>query len=312
MKNNEIVNEIRKVIKGKDSQIVKVLLAILAKGHILIEDVPGVGKTTLALAFSKAMGLSSNRIQFTPDVLPSDIVGFSIYNSESKQFEYNKGAVFCNLLLADEINRTSPKTQSALLETMEEKKVTVDGKTRKIDDPFIVIATENPVGSAGTQLLPESELDRFIIKITMGYPDEENEIEMLKSKQNESIENVNTIYTDKDIIKMQKEVEEVYICDEIYKYVVKLVALTRNSEMIDLGLSPRATIAICNMAKANAYLNGRDFVIADDILFVFKDVSVHRIILNPRVISNSSVSNDDEVEKILDDIIKKVQIPSIN
>ena len=307
MYKNEIVDEIKKVIKGKDDVIKKVLLAVLSGGHILIEDVPGVGKTTMALAFSKAMSLDTNRIQFTPDVLPSDIVGFSIYNNKTGDFEYKEGTVFCNLLLADEINRTSPKTQSALLQIMEEGKVTVDGVTREIYEPFIVIATENPVGSAGTQMLPESQLDRFIIKITVGYPEIENEIEMLKSKEKcNPLNSVEAVCRKEDIIKMQSEADEVFISDEIYNYIGNIVQLTRNNSMIELGISPRGTIALCKMAKSNAYLNNRDFVIADDILYVFKDVASHRIVLN-----SMAYSNNITIDKVLDDILNQVQIPSL-
>lgn len=307
MYKNEIVDEIKKVIKGKDDVIKKVLLAVLSGGHILIEDVPGVGKTTMALAFSKAMSLDTNRIQFTPDVLPSDIVGFSIYNNKTGDFEYKEGTVFCNLLLADEINRTSPKTQSALLQIMEEGKVTVDGVTREIYEPFIVIATENPVGSAGTQMLPESQLDRFIIKITVGYPEIENEIEMLKSKEKcNPLNSVEAVCKKEDIIKMQSEADDVFISDEIYNYIGNIVQLTRNNSMIELGISPRGTIALCKMAKSNAYLNNRDFVIADDILYVFKDVASHRIVLN-----SMAYSNNITIDKVLDDILNQVQIPSL-
>ena len=304
-KANDIINEVKKIVIGKDKIIKKVLTTILAKGNILIEDIPGVGKTTLALAFSKAMSLDCKRLQFTPDVLPSDILGFSIYNKDLDRFEYKQGAIMCNLFLADEINRTSAKTQSALLEVMEEGKVTIDGITRKVSKPFIVIATQNPVGSIGTQMLPESQLDRFMIKLTMGYPDMESEIEILKGKQKKvPLDEINTVVTKEDILVMQDLVENIYILEKIYEYIVTLISKTRNHPLIDLGVSPRGSVALTKLAKATAFLKNRDYVVPEDIQEIFKDVTIHRIILNTK----ARISNTSE-EKILLDILNSVSVP---
>ncbi len=304
-KANDIINEVKKIVIGKDKIIKKVLTTILAKGNILIEDIPGVGKTTLALAFSKAMSLDCKRLQFTPDVLPSDILGFSIYNKDLDRFEYKQGAIMCNLFLADEINRTSAKTQSALLEVMEEGKVTIDGITRKVSKPFIVIATQNPVGSIGTQMLPESQLDRFMIKLTMGYPDMESEIEILKGKQKKvPLDEINTVVTKEDILVMQDLVENIYIHEKIYEYIVTLISKTRNHPLIDLGVSPRGSVALTKLAKATAFLKNRDYVVPEDIQEIFKDVTIHRIILNTK----ARISNTSE-EKILLDILNSVSVP---
>lgn len=304
-KANDIIKEVKKIVIGKDKIIKKVLTTILAKGNILIEDIPGVGKTTLALAFSKAMSLNCKRLQFTPDVLPSDILGFSIYNKDLDRFEYKQGAIMCNLFLADEINRTSAKTQSALLEVMEEGKVTIDGITRKVSKPFIVIATQNPVGSIGTQMLPESQLDRFMIKLTMGYPDMKSEIEILKGKQKKvPLNEINTVVTKEDILVMQDLVENIYIHEKIYEYIVTLISKTRNHPLIDLGVSPRGSVALTKLAKATAFLKNRDYVVPEDIQEIFKDVTIHRIILNTK----ARISNTSE-EKILLDILNSVSVP---
>ena len=304
-KANDIIKEVKKIVIGKDKIIKKVLTTILAKGNILIEDIPGVGKTTLALAFSKAMSLDCKRLQFTPDVLPSDILGFSIYNKDLDRFEYKQGAIMCNLFLADEINRTSAKTQSALLEVMEEGKVTIDGITRKVSKPFIVIATQNPVGSIGTQMLPESQSDRFMIKLTMGYPDMKSEIEILKGKQKKvPLNEINTVVTKEDILVMQDLVENIYIHEKIYEYIVTLISKTRNHPLIDLGVSPRGSVALTKLAKATAFLKNRDYVVPEDIQEIFKDVTIHRIILNTK----ARISNTSE-EKILLDILNSVSVP---
>lgn len=303
-----VINEIEKVIIGKKEVIVKILLAILAGGHVLIEDIPGVGKTTLALALSKALSLNYKRLQFTPDVLPSDITGFTIYNQKTHQFEYKPGAAMTNLFLADEINRTSSKTQSALLEVMEEGKVTVDGKIYKMPEPYIVIATQNPIGSIGTQMLPESQMDRFIIRLTMGYPSLDSEINMLKSKHHLiNIDNVNSIVTEQELIHARREIEKVYASDIMFEYIAKLAEATRNHPFIKLGLSPRGTIALLKMTKATAMLKGRGFIIPDDVKYCFNDVSMHRIIFN----SNSKINNMTG-EDVLKDILHSVTVPHIN
>ena len=303
----KIITEAKKVIIGKDEIIIKVLLAILAGGHILIEDIPGDGKTTLALALSKALSLDYKRLQFTPDVLPTDVTGFTILNKQTGNFEYKKGAAMTNLFLADEINRTSSKTQSALLEVMEEGKVTVDGVTYKTPEPYIVIATQNPIGSIGTQMLPESQMDRFIVRLTMGYPSLESEVMMLKSKQHQvSVENVNPVVTAWEIIEARKTVDNVFVADPVFEYIAKLAAASRNHPHIKLGLSPRGTIALLKMTKATALLKGRDYAIPDDVTYAFSDVVSHRIILNSKARINST-----EQEQILSEIISSVQVPRI-
>lgn len=303
---NAVLNEVKKVVKGKDDIIQKVLIAILAKGHILIEDIPGVGKTTLAMAFSRALALEHKRMQFTPDVLPTDVVGFTILN-QNQQFEYKPGAILCNLFLADEINRTSSKTQSALLEVMEEGRVTVDGITREVPKPFIVIATQNPIGSIGTQMLPESQLDRFMVKLTMGYPDIQDEISILKGRQNNNpIESVEKIIEADQILMMQEQAEAIFVHDRIYEYLASLVLATRTHDLIQLGISPRGTIALTAMAKARAFVQGREFLLPEDIQAVFMDVAGHRLVLSPKArISHVTL------EQILIDIMRQVPAPKV-
>lgn len=303
---NAVLNEVKKVVKGKDDIIQKVLIAILAKGHILIEDIPGVGKTTLAMAFSRALALEHRRMQFTPDVLPTDVVGFTILN-QNQQFEYKPGAILCNLFLADEINRTSSKTQSALLEVMEEGRVTVDGITREVPKPFIVIATQNPIGSIGTQMLPESQLDRFMVKLTMGYPDIQDEISILKGRQNNNpIESVEKIIEADQILMMQEQAEAIFVHDRIYEYLASLVLATRTHNLIQLGVSPRGTIALTAMAKARAFVQGREFLLPEDIQAVFVDVVGHRLVLSPKArISHVTL------EQILIDIMRQVPAPKV-
>lgn len=301
-----VSKEIQKVIKGKDEIIEKIFMAILAQGHILIEDVPGVGKTTLAVAFSKAMNLENKRMQFTPDVLPSDVLGFHILNND-KQMEYRQGAVFTNVFLADEINRTSSKTQSALLEVMEEGKVTVDGITRMVPLPFVVIATQNPVGSAGTQRLPESQLDRFIVRLSMGYPDVSSEIEMLKCKERiNPMDKVEKIIEIKELQEMQAECEEVFIKDVVYQYIADVVIATRKHKWVELGISPRGTIALTQMAKACAYIRGRNYVIPQDVQYVYKDVICHRLVLNTKAKVEQVTEQD-----VADDIISMILVPKL-
>ena len=303
----EIIDEVKKTVIGKDKIIIKILLAILAKGHILIEDIPGVGKTTMALAFSKALSLEYNRVQFTPDVLPTDVTGFTVYNKNTGSFDFKSGASMCNLLLADEINRTSSKTQSALLEIMEEGKVTVDGTTHKLPRPFIVMATQNPIGSVGTQALPESQLDRFMLKLSMGYPDITSEVEILKVKSNYNpLEYISSIADSEDIIALQKVVENIHVDDKIYMYVARLAEATRNHPMIKLGISTRGALALMAVSKATALLKGRSYVIPDDIAYMYKDVFAHRLILN----SNAKINNLS-AEQILDDIFKNVKQPDL-
>ena len=250
----QVIRQVQKAVIGKEACIRKVMMAILSSGHILLEDIPGVGKTTMALAFSKALDLKENRLTFTPDVLPADLTGFTMYRKETGQFYYQPGAVMCNLFLGDEINRTSPRTQSALLEVMEEGQVSVDGVTHPLPRPFIVIATQNPAGSAGTQLLPQSQLDRFTVCLTMGYPDMQEEISILKGRiARNTIEQVQPAADAKRLLLMQEEVREVFIHDRIYHYIGRLAQATRNNPMIELGISPRGSLALARMAQASAY-----------------------------------------------------------
>ena len=302
-----VQNEIKKSVKGKDDCIRKAFCAILAGGHILIEDVPGVGKTTLALAFSRALCLENHRVQFTPDVLPADILGFSMYDKEQGGFYYHPGAVMCNLFLADEINRTSPKTQSALLEVMEEGKVTVDGISHPVPKPFLVMATQNPKGSAGTQMLPESQLDRFMISLSMGYPDHENLVELLRDRQTTNpLENAKAVITKEEVVALQDQVQKVYMADSILDYIATLAEATRNHPMITLGLSPRGTLALCRMAKAAAFMEERDYVIPEDVKRVFTDVTAHRMILDSRARYQEQSAKD-----ILEEILKDTEAPKV-
>ncbi|MBO5164009.1 MAG: MoxR family ATPase [Ruminococcus sp.] len=305
---NDIVSEVKKAVIGKDSIIIKTLLAILCKGHILIEDIPGVGKTTLALAFSKALSLEHNRMQFTPDVLPSDVTGFSVYNKIKNTFEFRPGVAFCNLFLADEINRTSSKTQSALLELMEEKSITVDGNTYKLPEPYTVIATQNPIGSAGTHNLPDSQLDRFMIKLSMGYPEFEDEVSILKAKFNAApLEAVEPVANARIISELQEHIASVYVDDRVYEYIVRLSAATRNHPLIKLGVSPRGTLALMQISKGIAAAMGRDYVIPDDVAYICQDVFEHRLILSSKAKLSDASSSD-----IISDIIKNVPAPGIS
>lgn len=302
---NRIQEEIGKVIIGKDDVIAKVLMSILAGGHVLLEDVPGVGKTTLTLAFAKVLGLETKRVQFTSDSVPSDIIGFSLYNKEQGAFEYKAGAIMTNLLLADEINRTSSKTQSALLEAMEEFHVTVDGQTHPLPEPFIVLATQNPVGSAGTQLLPNSQLDRFLIRTSMGYPDAESEISILRDRSVENpLKQIETIVTKEALLGLIGEVKEIHVDDLVYTYVSQLVDETRRHEMVQLGISTRGALALCRMSKAYAFLHGRDYVVPEDVVAVLIDVCGHRLVLNSKARLTETTEKD-----ILKGIAASVKMP---
>ena len=300
-----VTAEVGKAVLGKPEAVVKIMLAMLARGHVLIEDIPGVGKTTLAQAFARAMNLTQNRVQFTPDVLPSDIVGFSLYQKETGKFVYHPGAVMCNLFLADEINRTSARTQSALLEVMEEGAVTVDGVTRALAQPFTVIATENPVGSVGTQMLPESQLDRFMICVVMGYPDTEAEMEILNRQPRHALlERVQPVMDQQDLLAMQQEVDGIYMSAEISRYIVALSQATRQDTRLALGLSPRASLAVAGMARAAAYLSGRDFVAPQDVTAVFIDAAHHRLRL-----TEQAQTSGERVENILTELLRTVPRP---
>lgn len=301
-----IRNEMKKVIKGKDDIILQVLTAILGGGHILLEDIPGVGKTTLAVTLSRTMDLSYHRVQFTPDVLPSDITGFSMYNAKTGEFEYRPGAALCNLFLADEINRTSPKTQSALLEVMEEAKVTVDGVTHDVPKPFVVIATQNPLGSSGTQRMPESQMDRFLVRLSMGYPDHDSAIDILKGNGAANIENVANVISRNQLAKMREEIMQIHIQDNVYDFIVRLAEESRNNPNLSLGLSPRGSLAVMKMARANAYIEERDYVTARDVLTNFVVVSGHRVVLSPRAKAAGLTS-----EKVMEDLMNLVKAPNV-
>lgn len=277
-----VLNEVGKVIKGKNDQKEMILAAVLAEGHILLDDVPGVGKTSLAMAFSKAMQLEANRMQFTSDVLPSDVVGFHLIRPDGTKV-YQKGVVLCNLFLADEINRASSKTQSALLEVMEEGRVTVDGLATEAPRPFVVMATENPAGSVGTQMLPDSQLDRFMLCLTLGYPTHEDEVMVLKERQGENpLDSVCRVITCQELIRMQDEVKRIHVNEEIYDYMVDLAEATRTHEMLEHGMSPRGTLSLMELSKALAYMEERDCVFPEDVRKAFPYVVRHRIELTTK------------------------------
>ena len=293
----QLLVAINEVIKGKEVEIKKVLMAILADGHILLEDAPGVGKTTLALAFSKAMDLRFNRIQFTPDVTASDIVGFNYFDKGKDAFVYHEGAVMTNFLLGDEINRTSSRTQAALLEAMEEGCVTVDGVTYTLPKPFIVLATQNPLSSAGTQPLPQAQLDRFMIKMSLGYPDFETQVALLRDRQTaQPLEQVQPIINQVQLEEMRRTVAHIHIDEQILRYVTTLTVATREHGQITQGVSPRGALAVCKMAKAHAYLAERSYVVPEDVLAVWVDTCAHR------VITASGVEAADVLMTILQDI----------
>lgn len=276
----QVQDTVNTVVKGKEEVVKRVLAALICGGHILMEDIPGVGKTTLATTFARALSLDYRRVQFTPDVLPSDITGFSMFNSQTGAFEFHPGAVFCNLFLADEINRTSPKTQSALLEVMEENHVTVDGQTRILEEPFLVIATENPSGSSGTQMLPESQIDRFMICLSMGYPGHQDAIDILKGEVYRLVEQVRPVLDEQELMAIRAQVEQVFVHDSLYEYIVSLVEHTRDSAFFSVGASPRGSIALLKMARAMAVIAGRDYVTAQDVQEVLADVLGHRVRLS--------------------------------
>ena len=281
-KTTVIKNSIRKAIHGKDDVIDAVICALLAGGHVLLEDIPGVGKTTLVTALAKVLALDYKRVQFTPDVLPSDLTGFNMYDKNTGNFSFHEGAVYTNLFLADEINRTSPKTQSALLEVMEEGHATVDGVTRDLPKPFFVIATQNPIGASGTQKLPDSQLDRFMIRLSMGYPNHKSAIEILKGDSHDVIRNLTSAVEQDDLLFFQNAVANIHVSEGLYEYAVSLTEATRNPNLFALGLSPRGSIALMKMAKAHAFYNERDYVVPEDFRDVFEYVANHRVILSTK------------------------------
>ncbi|MCH5148346.1 MAG: MoxR family ATPase [Clostridiales bacterium] len=306
-KSEEIIEAIGGVLIGKTEVIKKVLMAVYAKGNVLLEDTPGVGKTTLALSFAKTLGLDFKRVQFTPDTMPSDITGFSVYNSETGAFDYQQGAIVCNLFMGDEINRASAKTQSALLEAMEENAVTVDGVTHRLPNPFICIATQNPVGSLGTQPLPESQLDRFMIKMSIGYPDASEQVEILRRHQkSEPIDQLQQIIDRDSLVEIQNYIGQINISNDILNYMVTLCENTRNHPLIELGVSPRGLLALSRMVRACAVINERDYVVPQDVREVFCDVCAHRIILRPRAKLEGMTSRS-----ILEGVLENTKAPTI-
>lgn len=301
-----ILAETGKAVLGKDDVLRRILTAILAGGHILIDDIPGVGKTTMAVAFTRTLGLDYKRMQFTPDVLPSDITGFSMYDKVSGSFRYVAGSAMTNFFLADEINRASPKTQSALLEVMQEGRLSVDGKTYTVPQPFIVMATQNPFGSSGTQELPESQTDRFMIRITVGYPSRENEIEILKGSRRSAALSLSAVITPDDLLTLRKQAAEVHVEDSLFAYMVDIAAATRESHDISLGISPRGTMALSAMTRAHALMEGRTYATPDDVLSVAPYTLSHRITL-----SGDARFAGKTAASVLDDIFKSVPMPEL-
>ena len=303
----QILDQVRRAVVGKDDTLLWVLAAILARGHILLEDIPGVGKTTMALAFSKALDLQYSRVQFTPDVLPSDITGYSVPDAQSGELRYQPGAVLTNLFLADELNRATSRTQSALLEAMEEGQVTVDGVSHVLPQPFTVIATQNPVGAAGTQLLPDSQMDRFIIRLSMGYPDPRDEVTMVLNRQDGNpLKVIRAILTREQLVALQDTVEKTFISDSVVGYIVRLMGATRQHPEIQRDASPRATLAVAAMAKAVAQLRGRDYVVPGDVREVFVQTVSHRLILTPRAMTQGT-----DCRQVLEGILESVPVPKL-
>lgn len=304
---SNVIENIEKVLIGRNNEVINILKGILAGGHILIDDVPGVGKTTLIKVLAKTLNLTCNRIQFTPDLLPTDITGVSIFNQKSLEFEFRKGPIFSNVILADEINRATPRTQSALLQAMEERQVTEASKTYKIGNPFIVLATENPIEYEGTFPLPEAELDRFIIKTSIGYPSFRDEIKILQVyKDNNPMNNIKTIFHDGDIKDIQETVKHIHVELNVYEYIVNVIEQTRNNEYIKLGASVRASMALMRVAQANAFIEGRKYVIPEDVKDNVKLVLSHRLLL-----SSLAIKDKFTVEDIIDKILNKVPMPKV-
>ena len=303
----QVVNEVKKAVVGKDETVIKTLLAVLARGHVLLEDIPGVGKTTMAIAFSKALGLKYNRVQFTPDVTPSDLTGFSLYNKAAGQMEYQPGALLCNLFLADELNRATSRTQSALLEAMEEGRVTVDGVSRPVPDPFLVIATQNPAGASGTQLLPDSQLDRFALRLTMGYPAPADEMELLQRKMRGDImESVVQVSDREQLAYLRGLVDRVFVDDVILDYILRLVRATRSHPQLAQGASPRAAISVASLCRSSAFLRGRDYVVPEDVGFIWVDAIAHRLVLPAGAVGGAQRARD-----IASEVLSATRAPRI-
>jgi MoxR-like ATPase len=303
---NDVVNEVSKVIVDKDDVIKLLLMAVLANGHVLIEDFPGLAKTLIAKSIAKVLGCKFSRVQFTPDLLPADIIGSMVYNQVEGSFEFRSGPIFTNILLGDEINRAPPKTQSALLEAMQEHQVTVEGKTYKLPDPFIVIATQNPIEYEGTYPLPEAQVDRFMIKLSVGYPSKEGEIDMLKRRILRRADDVElkSLATPEIIIDSQRAIEDVYVSDEILKYIVNIVRATRNHNYVEVGVSPRGTLALLKLSRVRAVIEGRDYVIPDDVKEVAPYVLSHRLILKSELWIKGV-----RPEQIIMNVINEIEVP---
>ena len=302
-----VINQVRKAVVGKDVTLVWVLAAILAKGHILLEDVPGVGKTTMALAFSKVLSMDYSRVQFTPDVLPSDVTGYSIPDQATGQLRYQPGAVISNLFLADELNRATSRTQAALLEAMEEGQVTVDGQTHQLPQPFVVIATQNPTGAAGTSLLPDSQMDRFMVRLSLGYPSLKDEVAMVMHRQDGNpLHSLKPLISREELSHLREQVAATHMNETVVTYVVKLITATREHPDILRGASPRATLAVTAMSKAVAQLRGRDYVIPEDVQEVFIQTVAHRLLLNPKAEAQSKTAR-----QVLEEILRTVRMPKL-
>jgi MoxR-like ATPase len=301
----DAIAEMETVIIGKHREMILLMTAMLSGSHVLIEDVPGTGKTSLAATMSRVMGMQFNRAQFTPDIMASDITGFNIYNRQKESFEFRSGLVMCNLLLADEINRASPKTQSALLEAMEENKVTVDGVTYPMPEPFMVIATQNPTGYVGTYPLPEAQLDRFAFKLNMGYPSPQEEVEILRARRGQNPMNTaRQMLSAEDIVAAKQKVAEVKVEDSLYSYIVSLISATRRHKSLSLGASPRASVALMRLSQAYAFLRGRDYVLPDDIAALYRTAVAHRVML-----TQEAKLNHLSVNTVLDEIFRSVEVP---
>ena len=304
---HQILDQVRRVMEGKDEQLLWALAAILARGHILLEDIPGVGKTTMALSFARALDLEYGRIQFTPDVLPSDITGYSVPDPRGDALRFHPGGIMCNLFLADELNRATSRTQSALLEAMAEGQVTVDGVSHGLPRPFVVIATHNPVGAAGTQLLPDSQVDRFTVRLTLGYPSPASEAAMVRNRQGGNpLGDIRPVLTREQLIRLQDIVEKTYVSDSVIRYTVELMGATRSSELIARGGSPRATLSVAAMAKAVAQLRGRDYVVPGDVREVFVPTVAHRLILSAKAESMGKTNRD-----VLGELLDKTPAPRL-
>ncbi|MGM9579186.1 MAG: AAA family ATPase [Evtepia sp.] len=303
----QILTQVRKAVVGKDQVLLWVLAAILARGHILLEDIPGVGKTTMALAFSRVLDLEYSRVQFTPDVLPSDVTGYSIPEPDGSGLRYQPGAVLCNLFLADELNRATSRTQSALLEAMEEGQVTVDGVSHTLPQPFVVIATQNPTGAAGTSLLPDSQMDRFMIRLSLGYPSPKDEAAMVLNRQGGNpLLTLSPLLTREDLVKIQDTVENTFLSDSVVNYIVALVGATRSSPDLLRGASPRATLSVTAMSKSVARLRGRDYVIPADVKEVFTHTIAHRLLLSPKAEAQGKLP-----EQVLQEILAVTPAPRL-